>query len=66
MTDLRSVFQPPRATAPSSTDQQWRAAYAICRSLNSVACACEYNVQQPCPEKWKAAVEAGKIYAGEG
>lgn len=64
-TSLRSVFTPVRATAPDSIDQHWRAAYAICRTLDGRACPCEYNLIEPCPERLRAAIEASKVYLGE-
>ena len=58
--DLRSVFALPRATAPVDTDPLWRAAYAFCRGMNRVACACEHNVNQPCDHLLLGAIEAEK------
>lgn len=60
MTALRSVFKPVTATAPSSIDRHWRAAYAICRALDGRACPCEFNLSEPCPERLLAALAAAK------
>ncbi len=57
---LCSVFSLPRATAPADTKTLWLDAYAFCRGMNRVACACEYNVVEPCPHLLLGDVEAEK------
>lgn len=67
MTDLRSVFQPARATASPDTDKHTRAAYAICRAIKKSACDCEFAGEgQVCPERMRAVMDAEKILVGEG
>lgn len=70
MTDLRSVFQPARATASiESVGKRTFCAYAICRRILKGACPCELTGlvgDDMCPERMLASLEAEKIYAGEG
>lgn len=70
MTDLRSVFQPARPTASiESVGKQTFCAYAICRRILQGVCPCEHNGltgDQLCPERRLAAMDAEKIYTGEG
>lgn len=60
MNDLRQVFALPSATAPADTDPLWQQTYAFCRGMNGKACACEFNVAEPCPRLLLGAVEAEK------
>jgi hypothetical protein len=61
MNPVRAAITSPKATAPLGTDPLWRLAYAFCRGMNRVACACEHNIDEPCPHLLMGAIEAEKL-----